>query len=155
MLNRFEQFSYVISGINRYIQKIEKDEMEKYGLKGTYTQYLVALSRNPEGLTATKLCEACDKDKAAVSRMVAEMEKIGLIYRENDRLNLYRAKLKLTEEGKKAAYYVSERAKAAVLAVDPEMTEDERRVIYECLDRINVKLQAIAKDGIPDREMLN
>ncbi len=151
MLNRFEQFSYVISGINRYIQKLQRDEMEKYGYKGSYTQYLVVLSSHPEGLTATKLCEACDKDKAAVSRMVAEMEKKQLIYRENDRLNLYRAKLKLTEEGKKAASFVSERARAAVHEVDPEMTEEEREVIYACLDRINTKLQSLVRDGIPDK----
>ena len=30
MLDRFEQFSSVVSGINRYIQKLERDEMEKY-----------------------------------------------------------------------------------------------------------------------------
>ena len=79
MLNRFEQFSYVVSGINRYIQKIERDEMEKFGYKGSYAQYLVVLERFDEGVTMSKLCELCDRDKAAVSRVITEMEGKGLV----------------------------------------------------------------------------
>ena len=70
MLQRFEAFTAAISGIYRDIQKIERDEMEKYGLKGAYAQYLLALSHCPEGLSAAELCEVCDKDKAAVSRVL-------------------------------------------------------------------------------------
>ena len=40
MISRFERFSFAISGIYRSIQKIERDEMERYGLKGGYAQYL-------------------------------------------------------------------------------------------------------------------
>ena len=74
MIDRFELFVAAISGIYRDIQKIERDEMVKYGLKGPYAQYLVAMKRCPQGITASALCEVCDKDKAAVSRMLGEME---------------------------------------------------------------------------------
>ena len=33
MLDRFEQFTAAISAINRCVQKLERDEMEKYGYK--------------------------------------------------------------------------------------------------------------------------
>ena len=33
MISRFEQFTSAISGIYRSIQKIEREQMEKYGLK--------------------------------------------------------------------------------------------------------------------------
>ena len=42
MLGRYQQFSYIVSVINRQIQKIERDEMEKYGYKGSFAQYLMA-----------------------------------------------------------------------------------------------------------------
>ena len=71
MLRRFEEFCAIISSIQHHIQKIERDEMEKYGLKGPYAQYLVTMSRCPEGITAAQLSEMCDKDKAAVSRALA------------------------------------------------------------------------------------
>ena len=73
MLRRFEEFCSIISAIQHNIQKIERDEMEKYGLKGPYAQYLVTMSRCPEGITAAQLSEMCDKDKAAVSRALAEL----------------------------------------------------------------------------------
>lgn len=40
MINRFEQFSQVISGIHRYIQKLQRNEMVKRGYKGAFAQYL-------------------------------------------------------------------------------------------------------------------
>jgi len=79
MIDRFEQFVSYISAIHRDIQKIERDQMVKYGLKGAYAQYLVAMDHYPEGITAAKLCEVCDIDKAAVSRVLSEMEKKKLV----------------------------------------------------------------------------
>ena len=49
--------------------------MEKYGLRGSYAQYLVAMIHYPDGITSSKLSEICDRDKAAISRIVSEMEK--------------------------------------------------------------------------------
>ena len=82
MLKRFEQFTSAIAAISRDVQRIERDEMEKHGLRGAFAQYLLALSRHPEGITAAGLCEVCDKDKAAVSRIVSEMDAKELILRE-------------------------------------------------------------------------
>lgn len=151
-MNRFEQFSYVISGINRHIQKIERDEMIKYGYKGAFAQYLVALRRYPEGITSAKLCEICDKDKAAISRVLTEMQKKGLILRETQSDHRYNALIKLTTEGLKAAAYVDERAQAAIEAVGNEMTDENRAAFYATLDFIAAKLQTISKEGLPPQK---
>ena len=103
MLDRFEQFTSAISALYRDVQKIERDEMEKQGLRGAFAQYLLAISRHPEGITAATLCEVCDKDKAAVSRIIAEMESKGLVEKENDGTSQYRARLRLTPAGQEAA----------------------------------------------------
>ena len=71
-----------MSEIHRYLLQIERDEMEKLGYKAHLAQYLVIMSRHPEGVTATQLCTAGDKDKAAVSRAVAEMIEKGLVTRQ-------------------------------------------------------------------------
>lgn len=154
MYRRFEQFSYVISGIYRYIQKLERDEMIQYGYKGAFAQYLAALSRYPGGLTCAKLCEICDKDKAAVSRMVGEMEEKGLVRRESDNDRLYNARVTLTDEGRAAAEHVCRRAKAAVLAVGSEMSESDRATLYAALDCIAAKLQTLSKEGIPQQDTI-
>ena len=150
MKSRFEQFSFMIAGIHRYIQKIEREEMEKRGYKGAFAQYLAALNRFEEGLTPTELCEICEKDKAAVSRIIAEMEEKGLVEKEKDGKKIYRAKITLTEKGKETADFVTKRARAAVTAVSGEiMTEEERTSLYALLDYIFKNLQKVSKEGIP------
>ncbi len=153
MLNRYEQFSFIISSINRDIQKIERGEMVKYGYKGAYAQYLIALYRNPYGLTSAQLCEICDKDKAAVSRVVAEMVEKNLIKRTGD--NIYRAVLILTDEGKKAVDYVAQKAEKAVDIVGNDLTEDERTVMYNALKNIYSSIHNIAQNGMPEEKKEN
>ena len=154
MTSRFEQFTIVISGINRYIQKLERNEMIKRGYKGAFAQYLAVLKRFEDGLTSTELCEVCDKDKAAVSRIVAEMEEKGLVSREHKNIRTYRSKIVLTEKGRNTADYVAERAKAAISAVsDGVMDENQREVFYSTLDVLYKNLQKVSREGIPREDL--
>lgn len=149
MLSRFEQFSSVISEIYRSIQKIERAEMVKFGYKGAFAQYLTAMRRYPDGLTSSQLCEICDKDKAAVSRIVAEMEEKGLVVREGG--SAYRARIRMTAEGRRITEFICERAKAAVAAGGRGLTDESRRNFYESLERIASNLENISKEGIPSQ----
>lgn len=154
MESRFEQFTMVISGINRYIQKLERNEMIKRGYKGAFAQYLAVLKRFEDGLTSTELCEVCDKDKAAVSRIIAEMEEKGLVSREHKNIRTYRSKIVLTEKGRNTADYVAERAKAAISAVsDGVMDENQREVFYSTLDVLYKNLQKVSREGIPREDL--
>ena len=150
MLNRFEQFTATISTINRCIQKLERDEMEKHGFKGAIVQYLVVLSAHPEGLTAAELAERSDRDKAAVSRIVSEMTEKGLICRQGSKDKTYKARLQLTEDGKKAADFVSARARAAVEAAGRELSDEDRAIFYAALGSIAKNLEELCRDGIPN-----
>ena len=149
MLSLYERFSFVVSVINRQIQKIERDEMIKYGYKGAFAQYLMAMRHHPEGITAAQLSEICDKDKAAVSRVISEMTEKGLVVRRCTNDTLYRAKITLTEEGHKIAEFIATRASAAVVAVGNELNDEERKMFYATLNFIASKLQVISKEGIP------
>lgn len=148
MLSRFEQFSTSITCIYRYIQKIERIEMEQYGLKGPHAQCLLAMSRYPEGITAARLCEICDKDKAAVSRMVAELEEKQLLQRDAVGGTRYRARLKLTAQGLAAAEHVSRRAQLAVEEASSGMTDQQRITMYSALDLIAGNLHTICTEGL-------
>ena len=148
MLERFEVFTTAVSSIYRYVQKIEREEMEKYGLKGAHAQYLIAMDHYPEGITAAKLCEVCDIDKAAVSRVLSEMEKKNLVERSGDAG--YRVQVRLTKEGKDAAHYVAERATLAVEVAGKGLSDEERKIFYGALERIAANIQTLSKDGIPE-----
>ena len=99
-------------------------------------------------MTAAALCELCEKDKAAVSRIVAEMKAKGLLTREGDS---YRATLRLTAAGREAAQFVRQRAVIAVEMAGSGLSDEDRAVFYAALERIAGNLQTICKDGIPDK----
>lgn len=150
MVDRYEQFSGLISGVYRQVQKLEREEMEKYGFKGAFAQYLLAMNHHPSGMTAAQLCEACDKDKAAVSRVLAEMEEKGLVQKTGEKAHPYRAALTLTAEGRDAAAFVAKRATVAVLKAGEGLSDADRKIFYAALELINTNLQKICDDGIPD-----
>ena len=152
MIERFEQFTYANNVICRCVLKLERDEMEKYGYRASYALYLAIMSRCPEGLTATKLSELSDRDKAGISRIVTEMEENGLITRQCNKDNFYRAKLILTDKGKEIANHVQKKAIEAVGEAGAGISDEDRRVFYECLGTIASNLKKISAEGLSDDE---
>ena len=150
MIDRFEQFSAAMSGINQCILKLQREEMEKYGLKGVYAQYLSVLYHHPEGLTSAQLCECCDKDKAAISRVVTELERRDLICRVGATGTTYRAPVKLTEKGVKAAEFVRARAEVAVEAASRGLSDEDRATMYRALELIAENLRTLSEQGLPE-----
>jgi len=148
VIDRYEQFASSITMLYRYFQKIAADEMEKQGLKGSYAQYLLVMRRFEKGITAAKLCEVCNKDKAAVSRAVSEMKERGLLYREGA-AGGYRARLFLTESGERVANHVCSRAEMAVKVADEGLSEERRKDFYETLELLAANLQKITQEGLP------
>lgn len=148
MLSRFEHFSSSISCIYRYIQKIERIEMEKFGLKGPHVQCLLAMDRHPEGITAAQLCAVCDKDKAAISRTVAELEQEGMVLRETSNGSRYRALLRLSQRGIAAAAQLNDRVVLAVEKAGEGLSDEQRAVFYSVLELIAGNLQNICAEGL-------
>lgn len=147
MLKRFEQLTFLIYAIYRDIQKIEKEEMEKHSLRGSYAQYLIALDRNPNGLTPARLCEICDKDKAATSRIISELVKLSLVSRGSG----YNATITLTEKGREISGILRERTETAVALAGRGLSDSDRELFYAALNTIHSNLREISKNGIPDK----
>lgn len=152
MLDRFEQFSSSIASIYKTIQKIKRDEMACYGLKGPHVQCLVAMARHPEGIPLVRLCEICEMDKAAVSRSVAELEERGLILRQGTGVKSYRAPLKLTSAGCEIAGRIGETVSFAVEQAGEGLEDADRRIFYQTLDLIAANLQRISREGVAQKK---
>ena len=148
MESRYELLSGSISSMYHDIQKIERTEMAQYGLKGPHAQCLLAMKKHPEGITAARLCEVCEKDKAAVSRILAELEEAGMILRENRNGSRYRATLLLTDRGQEAAAAVVEKARLAVELAGKGFGAEEREVFYRVLSIISGNLHKLCRDGL-------
>lgn len=148
MESRYELLSGSISCMYHDIQKIERTEMARYGLKGPHAQCLLVMNKHAEGITAARLCEACEKDKAAVSRILAELEDAGMVLRENRNGSRYRANLRLTEQGQAAAEAVVEKARLAVELAGQGFGKEEREVFYRVLSIIAGNLHKLCRDGL-------
>lgn len=152
MESRYELISASISSMYHDIQKIERVEMAKYGLKGPHAQCLLAMKKHPQGITAARLCEICEKDKAAVSRILAELEDAGMILRENRNGSRYRSSLTLTEQGMAAAEAVVEKARLAVELAGIGFDEKEREVFYRVLAIIAGNLHKLCREGLKETD---
>lgn len=150
MISEYELFSNSVACLYRDIQKLERIEMAKYNLKGPHAQCLLALSRYPAGVISTSLCDLCEKDKAAISRTVSELEETGLVERLVQNGSRYRAPLVLTEKGREAAAAVSHRAQLAVDQAGNGLTDADREVFYRVLALVSENLHEICRHGLKD-----
>lgn len=148
MTSKYSIISTAVSSMYHDIQKIERVEMAKYGLKGPHAQCLFAMGRNPEGITAARLCEICDKDKAAISRTLAELEQSALIERVERNGSRYRAQLLLTQKGKEIAEAVNQKVQLAVEQAGNGLNDAQREVFYHVLGLIAGNLHTICRDGL-------
>lgn len=145
---RYARFSSAISSINQYVQKIESEQMLRYGLKGSHAQYLLAILDSPEGLTAVELAKACRKDKSAVSRALSEMGDRSLVIKEASEHSQYGLRYTLTEKGRSAAQEVSLVAGRAVELASRGLTQEGRVSLYEALDLLSENLKELSEKGI-------
>ena len=150
MIGRFEQFCTAISSIQHSITRIERIEMEKYGLKGPHAQCMLVMDRNPEGITAAELCGICEKDKAAISRTLAELEEAGMITRLDPNGKRYRSRLYLTAQGKTVAKQVDDRVHQAVSQVSEGYDVKTREIFVHVLNMIADNLQELSKKGLQE-----
>lgn len=150
MRSKYEQFTASVLCLSRCIQKIQRTEMAKYGLKGAHAQCLITMGHYPEGVTVAQLSRFSEKDKAAISRTLSELEKQGLVQKKKDGDNAYRAPVLLTEAGKEASARVEQLAQMAVEQAGVGLTEERRAVFYETLELIAGNLMRISRDGLED-----
>lgn len=153
MFTRFEQFCTAISVIHHAIQKIQRIEMTKYGLKGPHAQCLLIISQYPDGITAARLCQLCEKDKAAISRTVAELEEADMLIRRDPDGKRYRSRLYLTEKGAEIAENVGSLVHSAVSQASEGYGEQDREIFIHVLNLIAGNLQDICRDGLEQQEV--
>ena len=151
MFSRFEQFCTAVAVIHHSIQKIQRVEMTKYDLKGPHAQCLLAISQYPDGITAARLCELCEKDKAAISRAVTELEEADMLIRRDPEGKRYRSRLYLTEKGAEVAGNVGRLVHSAVSQASEGYGERDREIFIHVLNLIAGNLQAICREGLEQK----
>lgn len=148
MIDRFEKFSSAISDIYRSWHKIAADVMEEHGLKGPHSVYLTTMYKYPAGVTAVELAEITARDKADVSRAIAQFEKEHLAEKTAVNNHYYRAPIKLTETGRSIAEDIITKVITAVELGGKGLTDVDRNTFYEALELISKNLRTLAEEGL-------
>lgn len=146
MKHRFQAFVAGITVCYKYIQRIKSMEMTELGLKGTHAMCLFYLHQNPEGLTATQLCQLCAEDKAAISRTVAELQNLGYVTVPECAGKKYRVLLTVTPAGEQIGRQMDCLIENWVSAGGDGLNEEERTAFYHSLDLIASNLRQSMKD---------
>lgn len=145
MIDRFEKLTDGISRIYKKMQKIKKQQMSVFGLKSTHAMCLYYLSGTPSGMTAADLCLKCHEDKAAVSRILSELETLGFISYADSSGKKYRANAVLTDKGQQYARKIREIILQITEMTGKGITDEEREIFYRVLSVIASNIDKIER----------
>lgn len=141
MRERFELFTIGVTRAYKYIQQIKKHESATFGIKGIHVMCMVALGKNPEGLTVTELASWCCEDKAAISRTVDSLAEKGYIaYEETEARRRWRSKVIITEEGRRITADMGGLIEEIVQEIKGDLTTEQEAVFYKIFAAINDRL---------------
>lgn len=149
MTDRFEEFVSIISLLHKNIQRLKQLEMKEFGLKGPHAMSLFYLSQYPDGLTGAQLCGLVGVDKAAVSRVLAQLNGAGLItYPDPPDGKKYRTRAALTPQGVAVSQQIRQIISDIVQQASGEITPDDRACMYRCLHTISDNIQHMLPSAV-------
>lgn len=117
------------SVVNAYNQ-----EASKYGI--TQTSGYVMINIKKEGTAVSKLANQLGVRSTSLSRVLSNMEKQGLIYRETDPLDKRSVKVYLTEQGNEKRILAKQVVKDFNEYLTKHFSEAERQRLVDALEKI-------------------
>ncbi len=142
MPSKYNNFKVLITKITRGIHKVEESEMQQINLKSQHISCLYYLSLG-KSLRAKDIVDEYLEDKGQVSRSLDYLETNGYILCDSDAPKRYNAYYSLTEKGKKIATYVGKKIDEIVQKVAGFLSDDERRIMYKCMNKISTNLDEL------------
>jgi len=136
LIKRFKDFTKYVSLAYKYLIKIKSEGIKEFGLKGSHVMCLFYIGESENGLTATKLCQLCCEDKAAISRTLNELEIKGYTMTELSAGRKYRARVCLTDEGIGISCHIDKLIEGWVTVGGEGLTEEQRAGFYNALNLI-------------------
>ena len=142
-MDRYSRFTILINRISRSIYRIKDDAMCRYGLKSAHVSCLYYLYKEGKPLTARELCDACEEDKAAVSRAIDLLCKEGYVTCGGNSEKKYKIPITLTEKGEEVGKAVADKITRILSVLDDGVSDEDRAILYESLEKISQTLQNV------------
>ena len=149
---RFEQFSALISGIYRDIQKLKNKWTEPLDMKAVHIFWVYLLKNHPEGLTASELSRHSQSNRSLVSREIQELIDLGYVTAGNPiRQRRYGQKLTLTQSGLEIANRISEASLDIQHKVNAGIPEEDLLVLYRTLGILMENFHRLTEQTLEDK----
>lgn len=143
---RFEQFSSLISGIYRDIQKLKNKWTAPLGMKAVHIFWVYLLKNHPDGLTASELSRHSQSNRSLVSREIQELIDLGYVYTElSPQHRRYGQKLKLTQSGEDVAKRISQISLDIQNQVNAGIPADDLITLYRTLEILMENFHRLAE----------
>ena len=141
LIDRFQRFTFALFTLHHSWNRLATDAMKRHGLKGAYALYLVTIADEDEAMTAARLAELCQRDKADVSRAIAVFQEKGILEKHGS--NRYRMPLRLTEEGRKLVDEIRGQVVDVLESAGAGLSEEMRENMYQSLSLIAENMKKI------------
>ena len=149
---RFEQFSSLISGIYRDIQKLKTKWTEPLGMKAVHIFWVYLLKNHPQGLTASELSRHSQSNRSLVSREIQELINLGYVTVERTAgQRRYGQKLTLTQSGVEVAEKISEASLDIQNKVNAGIPEEDLFVLYRTLGILMENFHHLTEQTLEDK----
>lgn len=150
---RFEQFSSLISGIYRDIQKLKTKWTEPLGMKAVHIFWVYLLKNHPDGLTASELSRHSQSNRSLVSREIQELMDLGYVMPgKSTRQRRYGQKLVLTDNGREVAQRISEASLEIQNQVNAGIPEEDLIVLYRTLGILMENFHHLTEQTLEEKE---
>ena len=141
MEERFRTFTLLMNGINRSIHKLKTAEMAEFHLKSSHVSCLYYLYK--QEMTAKELCDACNEDKANISRAIKYLEENGFLECKSKAQKRYQTPIFLTEKGEEVASRLVEKIDSVLGAAGNGVSDENRIIMYQSLATIAKNLEEL------------
>lgn len=108
---------------------------------GFQSEVLAYLGRNP-GASPNALAELTGRDRAQITRAVAELEDFGLVMREKSKIDRRSVSVNLTPSGEELFHRVLSKRAALSSAMLETLTQKERTMLVKMLGKMRSGLQS-------------
>ena len=147
---RFEQFSSLISGIYRDIQKLKTKWTEPLGMKAVHIFWVYLLKNHPEGLSASELSRHSQSNRSLVSREIQDLLNLGYVQAETSKHRRYGQKLTLTQSGLEVATRISEASLDIQNQVNANIPEEDLIVLYRTLGTLMENFHRLTEQSVEE-----
>lgn len=125
-----------IANLYRKMQMSTNAGLEPLGISDAMVKFFFCLRQHGRS-TQNEICRFLDLDKSTVAKMVAKLEKEGFVKREHDRDDARSIYVELTAKGYEMEPQAREVHRAWFFEVTKDLTEIERTVFVDLLERVS------------------